>query len=168
MSVKDNDMVNQYTAQKAEEIKSLIGATTDTGGSVTAGTVMGKENATLEILNKIYNGLCGDAGIMHAFGSRRYTIFHGTDNEGNSYESPVTFEGKGYVRVSNASGSNTSVKKGLCIDGVWISKDVPNFSSSSCDILIPFFDSVSIYNNSTSSYVGKYLILIESDTIKEG
>jgi len=51
MSVRDNQMINQNTDDEAQKISALIGTTKNTGGSATAGTLMGKLNAIISKVN---------------------------------------------------------------------------------------------------------------------
>lgn len=108
MSVRDWKGTAKMTVKKLGEI---IGTTTDTGGTATAGTLMAKVNA---ILNTVVNGVkvSGEVTIKETAQTKKFTEFvlsHGLRGEKYS----ITGTGRATILCTNSSG-----EVGITVDGV--------------------------------------------------
>lgn len=98
MPPKDLDIINGL-------LRKIIGDSADTGGSATAGTVMGKENAILSLLTS------GGAKVVKSIQHVTYAIRSGAGSYGEVAISTVTPEKCLVIfeRLSDSTNSGTAL-----------------------------------------------------------
>ncbi len=133
-------------------IDSLVGTTTDTGGTITAGTAMAKLNA---LLNKCNNGDIVGKEVQY----EKISITTGTDYV--LLKSYTNLKG-GMVRVCSYSATNPVYK--IVVDGIQKIDSLMAISNNYIDI--PFESSVELYVSHSNSSKLTYNYLLQYFTNK--